>query len=189
MSWDAIARVSVAPGRLEVVRQFINTIDFENSTDELETTRGARRWLGTRGLLRRGAQVSERERMRLIELREALRALAGAHTNPPLPRSALTRLNRLASTASIRPMFHDGGNVQLTAVRGDVQDAISALLAIVCESIANESWTRLKVCRDERCRWAFYDASKNQVGTWCSMAFCGNRAKTRAYRRRQRTAT
>jgi predicted RNA-binding Zn ribbon-like protein len=189
MSWDAMARVSVAPGRLEVVRQFLNTIDFENSTDELETTRGARRWLGARGLVRRGAQVSERERMRLIELREALRALAWAHTNPPLPRDALTRLNRLASTASIHPMFNDGGNVQLTAVRGDVQDAISALLAIVCESIADESWTRFKVCRDERCRWAFYDASRNQVGTWCSMAFCGNRAKTRAYRQRQRTAS
>ena len=184
LSWDATAGVSVAPGRLEVVRRFLNTVDVENRTDELETTGGARRWLGARGLLRRGAQVRERERMELIELREALRAVVWAHTNPPLPRSALTRLNQVASTASIRPVFDDDGNVQLTAGRGDARDAISALLAIVCESIADESWARLKACRDERCRWAFYDASRNQVGTWCSMAFCGNRAKTRAYRRR-----
>ena len=34
------------------------------------------------------------------------------------------------------------------------------------------------------CRWAFYDYSRNRSASWCSMQLCGNRTKTRAYRRR-----
>jgi predicted RNA-binding Zn ribbon-like protein len=32
----------------------------------------------------------------------------------------------------------------------------------------------------------FYDRSKNRSGRWCVMAECGNRAKVRAYRERER---
>jgi predicted RNA-binding Zn ribbon-like protein len=58
--------------------------------------------------------------------------------------------------------------------------------AIVEATIAG-TWERLKVCRDDECRWAFYDHSKNARGAWCTMRVCGNRAKARAYRERQRT--
>jgi predicted RNA-binding Zn ribbon-like protein len=185
--YDERAGVSVAPGRLELVRQFLNTIDVENATDELETPRAARRWLVAYGLLRRNERVSERNRIGLIEFREGLRALAYAHNGFPLPRDALRRLNRHASSASIAAVFNDTDDVRLTRDRGDVHDAISALLAIVCESIRDGTWSRLKACQNAAtCGWAFYDASRNRVGTWCSMAVCGNRAKTRAYRQRQR---
>jgi len=53
-------------------------------------------------------------------------------------------------------------------------------------SMADESWNRLKACRLDDCQWAFYDQSKNRSRTWCSMKVCGNRAKARAYRERQR---
>jgi len=169
-----------------LVRQFLNTADFENQRDELETARSARRWLVAQRLLRRSEQVSELERIMLIELREGLRALAWAHNGAPLTRDRLARLNRQAASASIGARFDESGDVQLIADRGDVQQTISALLAIVCESIRDGSWSRLKACRSETCGWAFYDASRNRVGTWCSMAVCGNRAKTRAYRSRRR---
>jgi predicted RNA-binding Zn ribbon-like protein len=45
------------------------------------------------------------------------------------------------------------------------------------------SWSRLKACRN--CCWSFYDYSPNRSATWCSMQLCGNRKKTRAYRRRR----
>ena len=184
--YDERASVSLAPGELELVRQFLNTVDFEEGTDELETPRGARRWLVAQGLIRRNEQVSERDRMRLVELRAALRALAEVHSGAPLAPGALVRLNRQAAKASIAAVFTGSDDVQLVGDKGDVDDAVSALLAIVCESIRDGTWSRLKACRDETCRWAFYDASRNRVGTWCSMAVCGNRAKTRAYRERQR---
>jgi predicted RNA-binding Zn ribbon-like protein len=46
------------------------------------------------------------------------------------------------------------------------------------------TFARLKSCRNHDCRWAFYDYSKNRSASWCSMQLCGNRTKTRAYRRR-----
>jgi predicted RNA-binding Zn ribbon-like protein len=50
------------------------------------------------------------------------------------------------------------------------------------------TWKRLKACRNHGCRWAFYDYSKNRSGSWCSMQLCGNRTKTRSYRRRHAPA-
>jgi predicted RNA-binding Zn ribbon-like protein len=185
-SYDIRAKVSVAPGRLELVRQFLNTRDVENEADELETSRGAHRWLVSHGLLRRNEGVSDPDRIGLIELREGLRALALAHNGFPLSPEELVRLNRQAANASIGAVFHSSDDVQLDRAKGNVHDAVSALLAIVCDAIREGTWSRLKSCQNvETCGWAFYDASRNRVGTWCSMAVCGNRAKTRAYRRRK----
>jgi predicted RNA-binding Zn ribbon-like protein len=47
------------------------------------------------------------------------------------------------------------------------------------------SWSRLKTCENDECRWAFYDQSKNRSAKWCSMQSCGNRMKARAYRARR----
>jgi predicted RNA-binding Zn ribbon-like protein len=66
---------------------------------------------------------------------------------------------------------------------------VARLLAIVECAQAEDKWVRLKVCPDDDCGWAFYDWSKNRSATWCSMETCGNRAKARSYRERQRGAT
>jgi len=60
-------------------------------------------------------------------------------------------------------------------------------VAIAAVRMAFEGrWERLKLCGDDDCRWAFVDASRNRAGRWCDMASCGNRAKSRAFRARQR---
>jgi len=187
-TYDERAKVTAAPGRLELVRRFLNTRDIEHQIDALETSRGAHRWLVAHSLIRRNARVTDRDRLGLIELRESLRALAHSHNGYPLAREELVRLNRQAANASIGAVFRGSDDVQLVRGKGDVRDAVSALLAIVCDSIRDGTWSRLKACRDvETCGWAFYDQSRNRVGTWCSMSVCGNRAKTRAYRDRHRT--
>jgi predicted RNA-binding Zn ribbon-like protein len=59
------------------------------------------------------------------------------------------------------------------------------VLAAVHASMEEGIWGRLKSCANATCGWAFYDRSKNRSGRWCSMEVCGNRTKTRAYRRRR----
>jgi predicted RNA-binding Zn ribbon-like protein len=59
------------------------------------------------------------------------------------------------------------------------------LLAAIASATADGTWARLKICRNDACRWSFYDASRNRSGHWCSMAVCGNRMKGRAFRQRQ----
>ncbi|MHB8244304.1 MAG: CGNR zinc finger domain-containing protein [Acidimicrobiales bacterium] len=74
---------------------------------------------------------------------------------------------------------------RLVSLEGGVSGALAALVAIVHGAMADGTWVRLKVCQSDRCRFAFYDSSRNRSGTWCSMQVCGNRAKVRTYRQRR----
>ncbi len=65
-----------------------------------------------------------------------------------------------------------------------VDGAIGRVLAVAFTAMSGGTWSRLKACRNHGCRWAFYDYSRNRSASWCSMQLCGNRTKTRSYRRR-----
>src|SRR5919107_902843 len=68
---------------------------------------------------------------------------------------------------------------------GAAERVVARLLAEVIWAEAEGKWERLKACRNEGCRWAFYDASKNRSGRWCNMDICGARHKMRTYRERK----
>jgi predicted RNA-binding Zn ribbon-like protein len=175
-----------APGSLDRIRLFLNTTDLEDGGDELDTPSAARKWLADHGLLRRSARLDENDLIRLVALREGLRSLAYANNGAPLDDHALERLNALAAGAPLAPAFSGGERFRLSGDARDVTGAMATLLAVVCEAMCEGTWSRLKACRNDRCRWAFYDASRNRVGYWCSMDTCGNRAKVRAYRQRHK---
>jgi len=79
--------------------------------------------------------------------------------------------------------FRDGTSLLEPCAEGP-DGALAALLAPVAEAMSDGTWARVKACRADGCRWAFYDFSRNRSGTWCEMAVCGNREKVRAYRER-----
>jgi predicted RNA-binding Zn ribbon-like protein len=66
-----------------------------------------------------------------------------------------------------------------------VDGSLFRILATVHSAMTDGSWFRLKACRRSICRWAFYDRSRNRSGSWCAMATCGNREKTRGYYQRR----
>ena len=76
----------------------------------------------------------------------------------------------------------DPGPDSVVLVTGS--DALGPTTVRRMNAVADGSWSRLKACRSETCRWAFFDAARNRSRAWCDMAVCGNRAKARAYRRR-----
>lgn len=45
---------------------------------------------------------------------------------------------------------------------------------------------RLRVCDNKDCGWLFVDRSRNRSRRWCDMQDCGNVAKVRRFRARQR---
>jgi predicted RNA-binding Zn ribbon-like protein len=45
---------------------------------------------------------------------------------------------------------------------------------------------RIKTCPGRNCGWKFVDQSKNRSRRWCDMSVCGNLAKARKYRARNR---
>ena len=45
---------------------------------------------------------------------------------------------------------------------------------------------RIRQCAGENCGWLFLDTSKNRSRQWCDMKDCGNLAKVRRYREKQK---
>jgi predicted RNA-binding Zn ribbon-like protein len=154
-----------APEPLRRVQLFINSVDLHN---ELEWLPG---WLAERGL------GGELERAR--ELREALRSLVLANNGAPLDAAAVDVVNRAFGRISLEL---DAGQLVLA----DAGDAIDDVVRTVAEAMLDGTWGRLKACPN--CNWCFYDYSPNRSASWCSMKICGNRKKTREYRRRRATA-
>ena len=174
-----------APGALGLVQAFINTSDWESGEDELLDPASLGAWLTAHGLAG-GGLVTAADLERALAVREGLRALALANNGEPLDPAPLERLNAIAGDARLRLAFRPDGGSWLEPAVGGVDAAIGRLLAIVFGAMTDGTWARFKACREDACRWAFYDHSKNRSGAWCSMAVCGNRTKTRAYRQRRR---
>lgn len=158
-----------APAPLRLVQVFVNTVDLAHGLDWLDGP-----WLREHGLAGASADVA-----RAKALRESLRSLL----ETPLEEERLALLNRLAAALPLRTCFDRAGRAELEPARAG--HPLGRLFGIVVSAQRDGSWDRLKACR--QCRWAFYDYSRNRSAQWCSMSICGNRAKTRAYRRRRGT--
>ena len=163
-----------APGELETVRQFVNTVDLEEGRDEV----GA--WLEARGV-RPTAEVIGRA----VEVREAIRILLARNNGLGVDvTDAAATLERAAGRAGLALRFAPDGSSRLEPEAAGADAVLGGLLVTVTGAMAEGTWERLKACRSDACRWAFYDHAKNRSRTWCSMAVCGNRQKARAYRQR-----
>ena len=171
-----------APGALREVQLFVNSVDTENVIEELHSPEALRDRLAARGLLDPDAAVGDADLARAIEVREAFRELLLGNNGEPVPDEALRTLERATERACL--VVRLGGGAELLPSVGGVDGALGRLVAIAFTAMADGSWRRLKACRREICKWAFYDRSRNGSSTWCSMSVCGNRTKTKAYRRR-----
>lgn len=63
---------------------------------------------------------------------------------------------------------------------------LSWLLLELHRSQRNNSWSRVKACKNVKCRGVFYDSSKNNSGAWHDVRTCGNVANLRASRARKK---
>ena len=178
------ARRPPAPGRLELVRTFLNTVDLESGQEDLSSPAVLASWLEERGLLPARARLDSGDLSDTIEFRETLRDVLEANAGHGDAPAARRRLDEIAARIPMRVQI--GRRPRLEPENGDgIEAALGRLLAIAYESELDGSWQRLKVCRSDTCRWAFYDSSRNRSGAWCTMAICGNRMKGRAFRRRR----
>jgi len=178
--------IGPAPGRLEHVRAFVNTLDIEAGADELSSPGALTRWLRARDLTGpQQGQATEDDLKQAIATREALREVLLAHVGRQIPAGAsVSQLRSVAASLVTRLQIGDDGSVRPVPDGQAGPAGLAALLLIVAEAATNQTWPRLKVCSADDCRWAFYDRSPTRSGCWCSMAGCGARAKSRAYRQR-----
>jgi predicted RNA-binding Zn ribbon-like protein len=184
-----------APGELALLQSFINShfdLVEDWGADLLASPQRLLDWFSARRLLPPGARLPTPAQVQdVIDVREGLRALAGANRMPPLsPKPAAVRaMNRVAAGLSIRLELDDRRLVLSAAGPDGVDAGVGTLLAIATRAMIDGRWRRLKCCPGEHCGWAFYDHSRNNSSRWCSMAVCGGRTKARAHYRRQRGRT
>ena len=175
------ARPAREPGELATVQEFINTKNLQGA-DELTGPEALERWLSGHRLLKEKTRTSEADVRHAVEVREALRDLLAANDGDRVPKDAVETLGRAARSAQLVMKFASDGQAELEPATPGVDAAMGHILAIAFHAMIAGSWLRLKACRDETCRWAFFDRSKNRSGSWCSMAVCGNRSKARKHR-------
>ncbi len=150
----------VAADQVDLLIDFLNTIDAEAGTDILARRPEYLAWCRERG--QRPGDLGAARR-----LRDGLRAVLVGTT---------ARLPPLAV-----PVVKGPGGIDLAPA--DLPQGV--LATAVALTIASD-WSRVKLCLADDCLEAFYDRSRNRSRVWCDMADCGNLAKVRGYRTRER---
>jgi predicted RNA-binding Zn ribbon-like protein len=187
---------------LETAFDFLNTLELENGAlvERLTSLEDAAEWLALHGVIReprllgpssRDAQDASAALARLVATRTALRDVAHAVAHEEAPkRAAIDQVNRALQSRERIELVASADGVRLG--HSHVGDPIDDVLARIAEPIVREIGSghedRFRICASDTCRWLFYDESRSGRRRWCDMATCGNRAKARRHRERQKTS-
>jgi hypothetical protein len=191
MIWPATDRYGLhaAPSALGFVQDVINTQSAgrPRGADLLGDLKSAQQWLdgavGSWSRLNDAAEdrilLKERDLEPLRDLRADLHALLATRADPSIAAAAL-------GSATVTARVHPDGSVRLEP-RADGWRRVAAIVLIeVLLAQQQDTWRRLKVCRNERCRAAFYDRSRNTSAAWHDVRYCGNAINLRVSRARRR---
>jgi len=176
-----------APMPLLLVQAFLNTRDPDSQIDLLRDADAAKQWLVGAGLLSADAPLRPADLVQARASRDSIRTLLATDSGEARQEPRLRPLQELTETHQPRLAIDEHGALALkNAKRDDVGDGLFDLLLIIRAAQEGGSWTRLRACANPDCGWVFYDRSRNQQGSWCAMAVCGNRLKNRRLRARRR---
>jgi predicted RNA-binding Zn ribbon-like protein len=175
-----------APGDLELVRDFVNTLDIMPGTEWFGDPVSLALWLVDRRLMPLSPNLTHEDLARAKKLREALRSFLLGNAGLPLDPGAATAFDEAAGPARLRAGADEEGWVQLLpADEEGLGHAVGRLVSIVFAAQQDGTWSRLKVCAE--CHWAIYDHTKNHSAAWCDSQ-CGARVRSRRYRQRRSSA-
>ena len=168
-----------APGELEFVRRFCNSINRENGAERFDSPASLDQWLISEAAAPVGA--TRAELARLIDLRESMQALIVANSTGVENPSAWADLGDVVGAVHFG-LDTDRDSIAI-APRGRPFEALVGRLALaIVDAQRDGRWLRLKAC--QHCRWVVFDPSKNRSARWCSMSACGGRHNARQYRLR-----
>ena len=166
----------------ELLVAFVNTLDLETGADAIAEPQALAAWARANVS---GLEAADGDgQRRLLALRESLRALLRANNGGEVGPGQLDALREAIARSRYRVEL-SGERLAIEPAGAGLEPLEARLLLAVERLQASGAWPRLKACPAEDCEWAFFDTSRNHSRTWCSMAECGNKAKTRRYRARR----
>jgi len=168
---------------LRRLQAFLNSNDIEGARDAFASVSEMHAWLVERDLILPSDNFDEPDRRRLVMVREAIRALLIARDGAGESAEATRAVERLSRAIGLGLRL--GPSRWEFVTTDDGSDAVVArILGDVARAMGDGSWSRVKACRRDACRWVLWDASRNRSARWCAMSICGNRAKGAAFRTR-----
>jgi predicted RNA-binding Zn ribbon-like protein len=179
-----------APGNLRLVQSFVNSrwdLDRELE-DKFAEKDGLTHWLVERDLIAVGTRLTDADHRRALDARDGLQALLFANNGIELDSEAVERMERALRGPGPLVQLSADSAPDFAPWKPDLDGALGLIGTLAAIAQLDGSWLRLKACPGEDCGWAFYDHSRNQASTWCSMSICGSRAKAKDYRRRQKSS-
>jgi predicted RNA-binding Zn ribbon-like protein len=179
-----------------------NSTLFTFRSDKLSCYVDLAEWSKEAGILKerdvqrvvRVASQNERESKQVFEraitLRESLfRIIKNVIEGWELSNADIELLNRECAIARNRQKLVYSANKfvwDLKAGEDELECMIWPIMLSGAQLLSSEELFIVKQCPSSDCGWLFLDSSKNRSRQWCDMKDCGNLAKVRRYRERQK---
>jgi predicted RNA-binding Zn ribbon-like protein len=179
---------------------FINTLELDGTEgvpdDHIPTVDVAIGWFGDRSVAHEAAlrQQSESDPDawldRIGRVRDALREIWDATVEGRSSATAAVEVVNDTLRHLAPPELRATAAGIVVGHRHDAADPLGEALArladALAEALADGDTSRFRICANDACRWVFEDTSRGGRRRWCDMQSCGNRAKVRRFRSRQR---
>jgi predicted RNA-binding Zn ribbon-like protein len=176
---------------------FVNTRRerWRRGVETLVTPQDLTTWLVRAEVMDEPAPVAKTVLAQARDLREAIDALlVAAIDGTPAPVGAVTLIDDWLVFAGERPQLIPGahGGAPLLTARAAADSPRRALGTIAFDAatmLGTDQRSRIRICASETCSGRFFDRSPAGRRRWCSMRTCGNEAKARRHRQRQKAST
>jgi len=147
------------------------------------------RWCVEGGFLPLSPRISVAELASARLLREAIyrAACAVRQAHKPLSEDVAT-INIWATRGTLVPVLTSDGRSADWKSERTLSPVLATIARDAIDMLTGTPAARIKLCADSTCRGLFVDESRPGKRRWCSMNFCGNRAKSRTFARRHREA-
>jgi predicted RNA-binding Zn ribbon-like protein len=179
---------------------FINTLELDGTDgvpeDHIPSLEDGIRWITERSLAHEAALRTHAERdpdawlARVRSTRGALREIWDASVEGRLAGDAAVALVNATLRHVAPPELRRTVAGIAVGHRHEAADPLAEALARLADALADAlaegDTSRFRICANDACRWVFEDTSRGGRRRWCDMQSCGNRAKVRRFRSRQR---
>ena len=185
---------------LDACLAFINTLELDGTDglpdDHIPTLDDAIGWFAARSLAHEAALRGQAERdpdawlARVGAARGALRevwdsTVEGRSADPAAVDLVNDTLGHVAPP-QLRPTLAGIAVDHRHEAADPLGEALARVSEALAEALAEGDTSRFRICANDACRWVFEDTSRGGRRRWCDMQSCGNRAKVRRFRSRQR---
>jgi len=181
---------------LDGALDFINTLDLDDGllVEHFQKPSDAATWFHDHRLIHdlETDTWTDADLARTRAVRAALRDVVDSVVEERAPGSESIRLVNEVLDHGPRPQLELKGTDVRVGHR-HVSSPASEALVPIAEAIVGEIATgrpdRFRVCANDQCQWAFFDASPTGRRRWCEMGTCGNRAKAARHRAKVKAET